>query len=75
MKLLIDSHLIESGIKDRVSIISQLFTAANNKYLSDNNREEASGYIMHWNVNNVCGLITCQVLPYEAFKWVFNENI
>ena len=64
---------IEGGIRDGVSMISNRYGKANNKYMENYDPKEESKYIVYLNANNLHGWGLSQKLPYKNFRWV-NEK-
>ena len=67
--------MIEKGIRGGISIISNRYGKANNKYMKDYNKKEASKYLMYVDANNLYGWAMSQKLPVHSFKWMSNKEI
>ena len=67
--------MIEKGIRGGISIISNRYGKANNKYMKDFNKSVLSKYLMYVDANNLYGWAMSQKLPVHSFKWMSNKEI
>ena len=63
-------QMIEKGTRGGVSMISNRFGKANNKYMKDFNPEKPSTFIPYLDANNLYGWAMCEPLPVGGFEWV-----
>ena len=74
LELLSDSNMLlmfEKGIRGGISIISNRYGEANNKYMQKGfNKNKPSKYLMYLDANNLYGCGMSMKLPTHGFKWL-----
>ena len=61
-------QFLERGMRGGISMISQRYAKANSKYLSDDDPEQPTSYIIYKDANNLYGHAMVQPLPTSEFK-------
>ena len=62
---------MKKGIRGGISIISNRYGEANNKYLRKGfNKNKPSKYLMYLDANNLYGCAMSEKLPTHGFKWL-----
>lgn len=62
--------MVESGLRGGISMISQRYAVANNKYMSTGyDKNKPSSYIMYLDANALYGHAMTQPLPYGEYAW------
>ena len=73
LELLSDVNMLlmfEKGIRGGISIISNRYGKANNKYMKNYNKNKDSKYLMYLDANNLYGCAMFEKLPTHGFKWL-----
>ena len=74
LELLSDPNMLlmfEKGIRGGISIISNRYGEANNKYMRKGfNKNKPSKYLMYLDANNLYGCGMSEKLPTHGFKWL-----
>ena len=79
LELLSDPNMLlmfEKGIRGGISIISNRYGEANNKYMGQGfNKNKPSKYLMYLDANNLYGCAMSEKLPTHGFKWLTGGEI
>ena len=67
--------MVEKGIRGGISIISNRYGEANNKYMKDYDKTKLSKFLMYLDANNLYGWAMSEKLPVHSFKWMTNKEI
>ena len=67
--------MVEKGIRGGISIISNRYGKANNKYMKNFNKNKPAKHIIYVDANNLYGDAMSQKLPVHSFKWLTNKEI
>ena len=73
LELLSDVNMLlmfEKGIRGGISIISNRYGKANNKYMKKFNKKKLIKYLMYLDANNLYGRAMSEKLPTHGFKWL-----
>ena len=74
LELLSENNMLlmfEKGIRGGISIISNRYGEANNKYMGKGfNKNKPSKYLMYLDANNLYGCAMSMKLPTHGFKWL-----
>ena len=68
-------QFIEKGMRGGISYIANRYGKANNKYMTDYDKNKPSKYIMYLDANNLYGWAMSQYLPTGGFKWLKQNKI
>ena len=78
LELLSDLNMLlmfEKGIRGGISIISNRYGEANNKYMKGFNKNKLLKFLMYLDANNLYGCAMSEELPIDGFKWLTDKEI
>ena len=68
--------MIKKGIREGISMISNRYGVANNKYMGDSyDPNKESTYIQYLDANNLYGWAMSKPLPTHGFKWMSESEL
>ena len=68
--------MVEKGIRGGISMISNRYGEANNKYMGKSfNKNKPSKYIQYLDANNLYGTAMSMKLPTHGFKWMSSGEL
>lgn len=68
-------NFYELGCRCGISMISQKYARANNKYVKGYDSTKPSSYLMYYDANNVYGWALSQPLPTGMMRWLDADEI
>ena len=78
LELLSDVDMLlffENAIRGGVSMISNRYGKANNKYMKEYNKSKPTKYLTYLDANNLYGWAMSQPLPINNFKWMSKKEL
>ena len=79
LELLIDPDMLllfQRGIRGGISMISNRYGTANNKYMGDSyDPSKPSKFIQYLDANNLYGWAMCKPLPVREFRWMTEDEL
>ena len=79
LELLIDPDMLllfQRGIRGGISMISNRYGTANNKYMGDSyDPSKPSKFIQYLDANNLYGWAMCKPLPVRGFRWMTEDEL
>ena len=67
--------MFEKGIRGGISIISNRYGEANNKYMKCFNKNKLATFLLYLDANNLYGCAMSEMLPTGGFKWLTSKEI
>ena len=78
LELLSDPDMLlmfEKGIRGGISIISNRYGEANNKYMKCFNKNKLATFLLYLDADNLYGCAMSEMLPTHGFKWLTDKEI
>ena len=78
LELLSDPDMLlmfEKGIRGGISIISNRYGEAKNKYMKCFNKNKLATFLLYLDANNLYGCAMSEMLPTHGFKWLTDKEI
>ena len=78
LELLSDINMLlmfEKGIRGGISIISNRYGEANNKYMKGFNKNKVKKFLTYLDANNLYGCAMSMKLPTHGFKWLTSREM
>ena len=67
--------MVEKGIRGGMCNAVHRYAKANNKYMSNYDKNIESSFLEYLDANNQYGWSMCEKLPVDGFKWIEKDDI